>query len=104
MPATLALVMISDAASGEPGLGIGTERVAELGQDRRARVNEDHANPVGTQTRIEVQCLADEVVQSGQCLDAGKSAAGHDERQQAVATHRALGVALFQCRDDAVPR
>jgi hypothetical protein len=77
--------------------GVAAERWIELGEEHRPRMDEHHAHTGIAQSRVEARCVAHEVVDGGDRLDACKSATGDDNGEQRLAGRRsALEIRLLQ--------
>ena len=92
-----------DAAVAQLLVGIATEFFAELRQNEFARMHEHDPKHFLFQIWIERKRVAQEIVDARDRFDAGKAAAGNDERQQRRTIRpRAFGVGFFEMRDQTI--
>jgi hypothetical protein len=101
--ATFVFPRMSTAAPGELLLSVAAEPLGELRQDHVAGMDEEHADLLGRNVRIEAERWWTKVVHAGDRLDAGEAASGDDEGHQVIAIGRAaLGLRLLELVDHPV--
>src|ERR1700758_5633698 len=71
-----------DSSLGKLLLGVATQLFPEFGQDYIAGMHEHNPQHVSTKIVVKVNCLMNEIVDSGDGLDARKAATSDDEREQ----------------------
>src|ERR1051326_316373 len=71
-------------------LRIRAQILAEFGENHRAGMDQEEANPVRVELRVRFHRFPDKIVQRSDCLDAGETTTCYHERQHGAANTFAL--------------
>src|SRR5262249_52277201 len=92
-----------DFSRGQLLLSVSAESLAKLGKNHRTRMNQNSANLVLSEVRIVSRRFTQEIIDRGDGLSTGESAACNQDRQQVLALAQcALEVGFFQEIDETI--